>query len=125
MLHTRPELSGVVTDILSKPDPKIPTDYFACSETAAYWIFPNASNDNGIVKVIKNRVNPKRFSYDVKKATEIGKENGFAGKFGSGNVARFKAEKNHTCMIEVLEQIFKIKSDVMFTLWRWQVKTRD
>ena len=116
LTQARPGLSGVVTDILHKPLPKIATDYFACSEMAAKWIFPEDAIQSGKVKVIKNGVDPKRFFYDEERRTAIRKELGLENKFVIGNVARFKTEKNHTFQIDVFNEIHKHNPDSVLLL---------
>lgn len=107
LTEARPGLSGTVTDLLHKPLPKIATDYFACSEMAAHWIFPNEAIRSGKVKIIKNGVDPKKFYYDPLLAVEVKKELGFDDKLVIGNVARFKTEKNHTFQIDIMNELVK------------------
>lgn len=116
LTQARPGLAGKVTNILHKPVPKIATDYFACSEMAAHWIFHEKDINQGKVKVIKNGVDPKRFHYDVDKANKIKKDLGVEGKFVIGNVARFKEEKNHTFQIDIINEIVKQKKDAVLML---------
>ena len=103
-----PGLSGVLTNILQKPLSKIATDYFACSEMAAIWIFPEEAIESGKVKVIRNGVDPKRFYFDGKKRSEIRKKLGIGDCFVIGNVARFKTVKNHAFQIDTFDQYHKI-----------------
>ncbi len=116
LTQARPGLVGKVTDILHKPIPKLATDYFACSEMAAHWIFSEEAIKAGKVKVIKNGVDPKRFHYDINEASEMKKELGLEGKFVIGNVARFKTEKNHTFMIDIMSELVKIRHDIVLML---------
>lgn len=116
LTQARPGLSGIVTDILHKPLPKIATDYFACSEMAAKWIFSPEAIKSGKVKVIKNGVDPRRFFYDEERRTAIRKELGLENKFVIGNVARFKTEKNHTFQIDVFHEIQKYNPDSVLLL---------
>lgn len=114
--QARPGFSGIVTDILHKPLPKIATDYFACSEMAAKWIFSEDTIQSGKVKFIKNGVDPKRFAYDEKQRVAIRREFGLENKFVIGNVARFKTEKNHTFLIDVFNEIYKQNCDSVLLL---------
>ncbi len=116
LTQARPGLVGKVTDILHKPIPKLATDYFACSEMAAHWIFPEEAIKAGKVKVIKNGVDPKRFHYDNNEANEMKKELVLEGKFVIGNVARFKTEKNHTFMVDIMSELVKVRDDVVLML---------
>lgn len=116
LTQARPGLSGMITDILHKPMLKVATDFFACSKEAARWIYPQELIDSGKVKIIKNGVDPKRFYYDVQKAIEVKKDLGLEDKFVIGNVARFKTEKNHTFMIDVMENVMKIIPNAVLML---------
>lgn len=111
-----PGLSGVLTNILQKPLPKIATDYFACSEMAAKWIFPEEAIKSGKVKVIRNGVDPKRFYFDEKKRSEVRKELGIGDCFVIGNVARFKTVKNHAFQIDTFDQYHKVYPNSMLML---------
>ena len=107
LTEARPGLSGFVTDLRHKPLPRIATDYFACSEMAAHWIFPDEAIRSGKVKIIKNGVDPKKFYYDPQVATDIKDKLGLTGKVVIGNVARFKTEKNHTFQIDIMNELIK------------------
>lgn len=116
LTQARPGLVGMVTDILHKMIPKLATDYFACSEMAAHWIYPDEAIKAGKVKVIKNGVDPKRFHYDAIEAAEMKVSLGLEGKFVIGNVARFKTEKNHSFMMDIMQELVKVRGDVMLML---------
>lgn len=116
LTQARPGLVGKITDILHKPLPRIATDYFACSEMAAHWIFSDEDIRSGKVKIIKNGVDPKRFYFDKERAKTIKHEMGLEGKFVIGNVARFKTEKNHSFQIDVLNEMVKTLPDTVLLL---------
>ncbi len=116
LTQARPGLSGMVTNMLHRSLPGIATDYFACSEAAARWIFSEDDINSGKVKIIKNGVDPKRFCYDKEKASEIKRDLGLESKTVIGNVARFKTEKNHTFQIDVLAEIVKTMPDAVLML---------
>lgn len=108
LTQARPGLAGKVTDILHRSIPKLATDYFACSEMAASWIYPKELIDSGKVKIIKNGVDPKKFYFNESEREQIRSELGFTGKFVIGNVSRFKTEKNHIFQIEIFSELKKI-----------------
>ncbi|MBR4747971.1 MAG: glycosyltransferase family 1 protein [Abditibacteriota bacterium] len=114
--HARPGLSGTVTNLLQKSLSGISTDFFACSETAAEWIFSKEDIAAGKVRIVKNGVAPKRFCYDREKALEKKRELGLESKTVIGNVARFRAEKNHTFQIDVLAELVKTMPDTVLML---------
>ena len=116
LTQARPGLAGKITDILHKSIPKVATDYFACSEMAAQWIYPQKIIDAGRVKVIKNGVDPKRFYFDADKAVSMKRALGVEGKLVIGNVARFKTEKNQTFLIDVFAEVVKRHSEAVLLL---------
>ncbi len=107
LTQARPGMSGKVTDILHKPLPRIATDYFACSEMAARWIFPEELIHDGKVKIIKNGVDPREFRFDPFKRNTIRSELGVEGKYVLGNVGRFKEEKNQVFQVELFSELHK------------------
>ena len=108
LTQARPGLAGKVTDILHKAVPKLATDYFACSEMAAGWIYSKEIIDAGKVKIIKNGVDPKKFYFKESEREQIRTNLKLTGKMVIGNVARFKTEKNHTFQIDIFSEIKKI-----------------
>lgn len=116
LTEARPGLSGVVTDILHKPVKKCADEYFACSEMAGKWIFPESYIAQGRVTVLKNGVQSKLYAYDKEKSAEMKRKLGVEGKFVVGNVARFKPEKNQTFLVDVFAEILKKNKDSVLLL---------
>ena len=116
LTQARPGLSGVVTDLLHRGVPRVATDYFACSEMAAHWIFSDADIAAGKVRIIRNGVDPARFCYSRERAQRLRRELGLEGRFVMGNVARFKTEKNHAFQLEVLREVVQMQPDTVLLL---------
>lgn len=116
LTQARPGLSGKITNILHKSVPKLATDYFACSEMAAHWIFSDSDIKSGKVKIIKNGIDPSRFNYDEDERNRIRREMGIEGKYVIGNVARFKKEKNQVFAVEVLKEVIKREKSAVLLL---------
>ena len=116
LTQARPGLAGKVTDILHKAIPRLATDYFACSEMAAGWIYPKELIESGKVKIIKNGVDPKRFYYNETKREQLRKELNLVDNIVIGNVARFKKEKNHAFQIDVFNELLKIMPNAILML---------
>ena len=116
LTQARPGLAGKVTNILQRKIPSLATDYFACSEMAAHWFYPQSFIDSGKVKIIKNGVDPKRFYFDENKRGKIRKEMNLENKIVIGNVARFKTEKNHLFQVEIFEKIHLINPNTVLML---------
>ena len=82
------------------------TDYFACSDDAAKWLF--GKNIKKSVKIINNGIESKKYKYKKNIATNIRKELGInEDTLLIGNVARFDLQKNHDFLIDVFNSFSK------------------
>lgn len=111
-----PGLQGKVTNILQKNISKVATDYFACSEKAAEWIYPKEIITDGRVNIINNGIDTSRFNYSKDKRHSTRLELGIGDKLVIGNVARFKKVKNHKFIIEVFNEVHKIYPNSVLVL---------
>ena len=57
--------------ILKKSIPKLGNTYLACSTGAAKWIFPEKLVDRGLVEIIPNGIDTRKFAYDKNKRHSI------------------------------------------------------
>ncbi len=112
--HGKKGLMGVVTDILQKPIYKHATDFFACSEAAKKWFYPEDMIKAGKVKVIANAVDAARFRFNPETRERMRKELDLGDSLAVVCIARFRQEKNHTFLIDVLKEMLKTKEDVVF-----------
>mgnify|MGYP002522799077 CR=1 FL=1 len=111
-----PGLSGTVTNILQKNLFRVATDYFACSEMAAEWIYPKKFVEQGKVRIIKNGVDTNKFRYDEAIRNATRESLNFGDKYVVGNVSRFKTQKNHTFMIDVFRAFHEQNPDSVLML---------
>ena len=111
--HGKAGLLGAVTDILQRPIYKNATDWFACSKAAAYWFYPKEEVDAGKVTVLANAVDADKFRYSAAKRKEMRETLGVDGKIVIGCVARFRPEKNHMFLIDVLQEILKTEPNTV------------
>ena len=114
---------------INSPQPKIhyifkpfigifATDYFACTQKAAEWMFSKSiliSRKRG-VKIIKNSIDTTKFSYNLSVRESVRSEYKIEDNFVIGHIGRFQYQKNHEFLIEVFEQIIKKKNDAMLLL---------
>lgn len=111
-----PGLSGIVTNILQRHLEKIATDYFACSEEAAKWIYSIEIVENGKVKIIHNGTDVEKYHFDSVEHEKIKNQMGHSGKIVFGNVARFKKQKNHEFLIDIFAEIHKMNQNTVLIL---------
>ena len=93
------------------------TDYMCCSELAGRWLFGNKEYDKGDVYLLNNAIDLDKFKYDEslrkKKRKELGiKDNTLV----IGHLGRFVAQKNHTFLIDIFNEIHKKKKDSILLL---------
>nr|WP_239541284.1 glycosyltransferase family 1 protein [Pullulanibacillus pueri] len=81
------------------------SEFFACSEAAAHWLYKRQANK---AKIIKNGVDPHHFHYseDVRQRVRE-RLNILNGTFVIGHVGRFNRQKNHEKIIEIFFEVTK------------------
>lgn len=96
-----------VTDKINKKMiGKIATDYFACSDAAAQWLFPPESGVSDRVRIISNGIAASRFAFSVGDRAEVRALYGIPeNAFVIGHVGRFSQEKNQKFLIGLLKAL--------------------
>lgn len=106
------KLTGVLHDKHKKCAGKYVTDYFACSNVAAQWMFP----ENTEYTVINNSVDTDRFVYQENIARSQREKYGCGDKMVIGHVGRFHHQKNHTFLIDVFAEYLRLNPDCVLCL---------
>ncbi|MDR7000599.1 glycosyltransferase family 1 protein [Neobacillus niacini] len=90
------------------------TNLFACSKTAAEWLFKN----NAIpIQIIKNGIECEKFSFSQVTREEVRRElNIKNNQLVLGHVGRFNHQKNHAFLIHLFEKHHKINPDSVLLL---------
>lgn len=94
-----------------KKIPDVATHFFACSEEAAQWMFPNQN-----VRIIKNGIETEKFSYSPEIREQIREELGLNHCLTLGHVGRFIPVKNHNFVIDVFSAVCKCVPDAKLLL---------
>lgn len=89
---------------------KLDIKRIAVSDLAGKWLFGSSDYD-----VYHNGIDIDRFTFSEKSRNEIRKKYNCENKFVIGNVGAFAPAKNHKFMVEVFEEIKKIKPNAV--LW--------
>ncbi len=100
-------LLGVVTKFLHRFVYKNATDWFSCSKAASYWFYPKEAIDAGKITIVANAVDADRFRFSPSTREKMRKALGLEDKVVIGCVARFRPEKNHIFLVEVLQEVLK------------------
>lgn len=69
------------------------TDWFACSEVAAEWMYEKRLIDRGKVNVVYNGIDTKRFSYNLSARAKIRKQMNLEDAFVITHTGRFLPQK--------------------------------
>jgi len=91
------------------------TDFWACSELAADWLF-GAKIPKERIKLLKNAIDVNQFSYDVHVRNEYRNKLGLANCFVLGHTGRFVYQKNHDFLIDVFYRISQTMPDARLIL---------
>ena len=87
--------------------PFVITDYLACSDAAARFMFPKKIVDAENYTVIKNGVDYDKHSFKPEVRTELRKKYGLENNFVLGHVGRFNVQKNHEFLIDIFYEVYK------------------
>lgn len=92
------------------------TDFFACSNLAANWMFGKKANSKKKCLLIKNGVEVDKFAFNENIRTQLRKELGIENKLVLGNVARFSLQKNHTFLLDIFKSVHDASKDSVLML---------
>ena len=92
------------------------TDYFACSDEAAKWMFSKKIWKNKKYYFIKNGIDINKFKYNEKSRIDLRNKYNLNNKFVIGHVGRFQYQKNHRFLIDVFYEIQKKNSNSILLL---------
>lgn len=82
------------------------TDFVACSNAAAEWLFGEQIPKSQI-RVLNNAIDLSKYSYSVSSREKYRKLLGLNNSFVLGHIGRFVYQKNHEFLIEVFKEVHK------------------
>lgn len=89
-------------------DTSLATDFCACSQAAADWLFGPKIPQNQI-KVLHNAIDVKKYVFNQHIRDEYRRRLGLEDDFVIGHIGRFSIQKNHDFLIEVF---YKVVSEI-------------
>lgn len=92
------------------------THYFACGEKAGRWLFGDKTFDKGEVTIINNAIDLEKFKFNPEMRKEKRDEFGIKDEYVIGHVGRFVKQKNHSFLIDVMNEVVNIRKDVKLLL---------
>lgn len=81
------------------------TDYFACSDLAAKWLYPNNIYKKNKFEIINNAIDTDDFVFNENSRNLKRKEFNLKDEFVIGHVGRFHPQKNHNFLIDIFKYI--------------------
>lgn len=94
----------------------VATDYFACSNSAAKWMFSNKIFNEKEYKIIKNGINIDKFKFNIKSRQEIRTYYNLSSKYVIGFVGRLTYQKNPLFLIDLFYECMKKKSNLFLLI---------
>ena len=85
---------------------ELATDFVACSQLAADWLYGGVIPEEKIT-VINNGIDTKRFCYDPEKREKLRNREGLEKKYIIGFVGRLEQVKNIDFIIELFKEIYQ------------------
>lgn len=108
---------NILKNILKPFSKKYATDYMCCSELAGRWLFGNKVYDEGKVYLLNNAISLEEFRYNEKMRKNKRAELNIPDKkLVIGHIGRFVKQKNHTFLIDIFNEIHKLKPDSILLL---------
>ena len=117
--HNSNTPSGILRKILNyinKPFLHFATDFFACSELAAQWMFGKRILKKHNCKIINNAIELDKYKFNEDLRSNIRKKLNIENKFVIGHVGRFSYQKNHEFLIDVFYEVQKEEKNAILLL---------
>ena len=109
---TESGIRGRIRNALKLPLLWVATDYCACGEEAAKWLYGNKVFASGKVHIVPNVIDARTFSFSQASREKMRSSLGISDStFVIGNVARFFHQKNHDFIISVFDFLHKKSVD--------------
>lgn len=83
----------------------VATDYFACSELAAKWMFSKKLIDSKKVQIINNAINLKQYQFNKEVSNQLRHSLNIENNFVVGHIGRMSYQKNHDFLINIFKDI--------------------
>ncbi|MCI8886827.1 MAG: glycosyltransferase family 1 protein [Hungatella sp.] len=101
--------------LLENLTPDIATDFCACSNAAANWLYEDKIPKEKI-QILNNAIDVESFMFSNQKRKEYRERIGWGNKFIIGHVGRFSYQKNHEFLIEVFKKVVEKNKDARLLL---------
>ena len=109
-------ISAIRNFFLQIPLKAYVTSKVACSRKASDFLFGNKAMEKGEVFLAKNAIDANKFRFNKTIREQVRKKLNLEDKFVIGHVGRFNAQKNHSFLLEIFQQILKNDNNAVLML---------
>ncbi len=103
-------INGMIRKALRIPLRTAATDFFACGEEAALYLYGKRLAQKKAV-IVPNAIDAARYAYNARQAQETRRNLGLEGRFVIGHIGRFFPVKNHMFLIDVFHAVKQKRPD--------------
>lgn len=84
---------------------KLGTDFFACSELAAEWMFTKKTLNSSHFRLLHNGIAPNSYKYSIERKNKKRKELGLTYNIVLGHIGALKKVKNQERLLDIIKDI--------------------
>ena len=95
--------------------PEMATDFWACSQASAKWMFADRIPEEQI-RIVKDAIDVKRFAYDSKMRERCRERLGIGDKLVIGHVGRFSYQKNQEYLVDLLYALKQERENIILLM---------
>jgi glycosyltransferase involved in cell wall biosynthesis len=106
--HERGSIHKLLHMINQRKIKKYATNYFACSNVAAKWLYGDRLYNELDIHLINNSIDAQKFSFNEEVRNIVRKKLNIEDNFVIGHVGRFTDAKNHIFLIDIFKEIHNI-----------------
>lgn len=96
--------------------PFVATDYIACSDLAAKYMFPRQVYRKKAYDLLHNGIDIEKFSFNPQQREKVRKEIGLGDAKVFGSIGRFHVQKNHSFLLKIFAEILKMEKNAILLL---------
>lgn len=95
---------------------RVATNYLACSENVAEWLYSKSNVSTNCYKIVNNGIQTTEYIFNESVRNKIRKELKIQDKLVVGHIGRFAYPKNHEFLIEIFKSIHDKDSNSILLL---------
>lgn len=92
------------------------TDWFMCSSIAGEWSYGQKAVADGKCVFLKNGIEVDKYAFNQIVRDRVRREMNLDDKFVVGHVGRFMQQKNHSFLIDIFNELLKVKPNAVLIL---------